>query len=199
MGDYFQTIVDTEARAEEAPELAARLISKLIEDGIIAAAKDSLVYTGAEGPGDHGHGRGPNWVNALHADEEWEFSGGVVPLVGRETFLEGQGESEAEYAKCPRCGERTTFIDYPESFEADQELWEPFGQALEAWQEGGSGEVACPSCAVPSPVDEWTWASDFAMGALALDFWNWPQLSDAFVERVGRELGHRVVLISGKL
>lgn len=46
MGDHFQTIVDVEATAAQAPDLAARVISGLVADGIVTADRTAHVYTG---------------------------------------------------------------------------------------------------------------------------------------------------------
>jgi Zn ribbon nucleic-acid-binding protein len=199
VGNHFQTVVDTEATAEEAPGLAARVIEKLVAEGIITAERDCLVYSGPDGAGDHGHGVGEHWQKAVHG-EGWDPAGGLAVLVGRELFFAGQGSADASGATCPRCEGTVTFIDYPESFEPDEALWAPFREALNAWKAGGAGDVACPSCAAVSPVTLWRWDDqEIALGSLAFDFWGWPPLDDAFVASVGELLGHKVALIVGKL
>ncbi|MET7914844.1 hypothetical protein ABZU45_02680 [Streptomyces avermitilis] len=39
MGDHFQTIVDLDARAGEAPEFAARVVEWLVAEGIVPAER----------------------------------------------------------------------------------------------------------------------------------------------------------------
>ncbi|MGW1886955.1 hypothetical protein [Streptomyces sp. NPDC001970] len=60
------------------------------------------------------------------------------------------------------------------------------------------GSAACSSCGEPVPVAEWQWASGFALGAFAFDFWGWPPLTDAFVEEFTMHLGHPTEQQTGK-
>ncbi|MGX5189036.1 hypothetical protein ACWKT5_41645 [Streptomyces avermitilis] len=44
MGDHFQTIVDPDASAGEAPELAARVVERLVTEGIVLADDDCFAF-----------------------------------------------------------------------------------------------------------------------------------------------------------
>ncbi|MDW6059661.1 hypothetical protein SAZ11_18750 [Streptomyces sp. FXJ1.4098] len=111
----------------------------------------------------------------------------------------GQGQDEADSASCPRCDATTVIIDYPEEFEADDEVWRPYREAIAVWKETGEGgSVACSACAAAVPVTEWRFGSGFALGALAFDFWGWPPLDDAFLAEFSRQLGHSAEEQMGK-
>ncbi|GDY84963.1 hypothetical protein SAVCW2_41620 [Streptomyces avermitilis] len=67
MGDHFQTIVDLDASAGEAPELAARVIEWLVTEGIVLAERTDCVLGRPLGhpPGRTGGGRWgrtPTWT-----------------------------------------------------------------------------------------------------------------------------------------
>ncbi|MEU7061989.1 hypothetical protein [Streptomyces sp. NPDC046197] len=47
-------------------------------------------------------------------------------------------------------------------------------------------------------VTEWQWEPNFAVGALAFDFWGWPPLSASFCATFRQQLGHQTVEHLGK-
>ncbi|MEU8621610.1 hypothetical protein [Streptomyces sp. NPDC048623] len=197
MGDYFERIVDIDidATAEEAGLLADRITEWLVAEGVITRAPDGTGMYSQYADG--GYAPGPRWTRAVQADLG-RPPGPLAVITGRHHFVGGQGEDDAEYAVCPRCATRTTFIDYPNSFEADEPTWAPFRAAVEAWEATGTGEAICPACATPSPVTDWQWCDSYALGTLCLEFWGWPPLSDAFVADVTACLGHRTAQHTGK-
>ncbi|WP_028800130.1 hypothetical protein [Streptomyces sp. 142MFCol3.1] len=195
MGDYFERVVDLDVAQEEAPELGARLVDWLVAEQIVTRQTDATgVYSLYV---NEGHVPGPHWPRAV-ADAGWE-PGPLAVVTGRHHHVAGQGEDDAEYVDCPRCGARTTFIDYPASFEADPALWGPFRAAVETWEATGRGSAVCRSCGAASPVTEWRWPDAYALGALTFEFWGWPPLSDTFVAELSDRLGrHRTARHTGK-
>ncbi|MEV6330127.1 hypothetical protein [Streptomyces sp. NPDC051909] len=195
MGDYFERIVDIDATAEEAGPLADRVVDWLVAEGVITRAPDSTgMYSRYA---DEGYAPGPQWTRAIQADLG-RPPGALAVITGRHHFVGGQGEDDAEYAVCPRCATRTTFIDYPNSIEADEPAWAPFRSAVEAWETTGTGEATCPACATPSPITDWEWGDPYVLGTVCFEFWGWPPLSDAFVVDLTARLGHRTAQHMGK-
>ncbi|GAA3980352.1 hypothetical protein GCM10023085_73380 [Actinomadura viridis] len=197
MGDYFERIIDLEVPLQDAGPLADRMVDWLVAEGVLLreTSGDGVYSLGV----DEGHLPGPNWERAVHGTPgtTWPPAAMAV-IVARDDHLGGQGESEADSATCPRCGTRTVIIDYPESFEADEEAWRPFSEAIDRWKETGEADAPCPACQTSSPVTEWDFGDNFDLGALAFDFWGWPPLADAFYEEFTRRLGHRTARQSGK-
>ncbi|MFE6038451.1 hypothetical protein [Streptomyces sp. NPDC056452] len=197
MGDFFERIVDLEATGEEAGPLAARMVDWMVGQGLITRelSGDAMYSLNV----DLGHVPGPHWARAVAdaSDPTW-IPAPVAVVVGRDYHVGGQGEDTADSATCPRCGTRTVVIDYPEEFEPDEEVWQPFRDGIEAWKETGEGTAPCSACGVSSPVTEWDFGSGFDLGALAFDFWGWPPLSVRFLAEFRRELGHRTEEQSGK-
>lgn len=198
MGDHFQRIVDVEATDEQAGPLAERIVDWMVEEGLITR---QMSGDGVYSPSaDTGHVPGPDWRRAVAdpSDPAW-LPGPVAVMVGRDYYVEGQGTDEADSATCPRCAARTVVIDYPESFEPDQEAWQPFEDAVAAWKATtGEASVICRSCAAPVPVTEWDFGSGFTLATLAFDFWGWPPLAAAFLTDFAARLGHRAVEQTGK-
>lgn len=195
MGDWFQTIVDTEATSGEAQGLAANVLDWLIADGFISAERTDCVL-GA----DAGHAPGTRYGEAVE-DPDPElvnvWSNGLHVTVGRTVFDAGQGEPSA--VTCPHCATEMPLVD--EHWSPIEERWARFEDAVGSWAEGHDEPVACPSCDRTAPVHTWLWADDyFAFGHLGFTFWNWPTLRPEFVVDFSRRLGgHRTVLLEGKL
>ncbi|MFM9368631.1 hypothetical protein [Streptomyces sp. Da 82-17] len=198
MGDYYERIVDVEATAEEAGPLAERMVDWLVAEGVITRETTldgvfSQLVT-------EGYVPGPRWAQAVDdaSNPDW-VPRSVAVNVGRAHHVGGQGLDSPEFAVCPRCRHKTVVIDYPYAFEADDEVWQPFEDGITAWEETGEGSAPCPACGALVPVTEWEWDGSFAVGALAFDFWDWPELSADFCARFRRELGHRIVVHGGKI
>ncbi|SDK43245.1 hypothetical protein [Streptomyces indicus] len=195
MGDWFRTIVDTEATAEEAQELAAGLLDWLIADGYVVAERTDCVL-GA----DAGHAPGPRYAEAVVEPDPGLaalWSNGLHITVERTVFDAGQGEPTA--VTCPHCATEVPFVD--ERWMPVEGNWELFADAVHSWADGDDEPVACPSCGRTAPVHTWRWADDyFAFGRLGFTFWNWPELRPEFLAEFSRRLGgHRTVLLEGKL
>jgi hypothetical protein len=194
VGDYFQHIVDVQVADGAAAGLAVKLVAWLVETGMIESERTDCTL------GDPGHPPGPGYSAAVTEDDDMlldlSFNGVEVP-VGRTIFDPGQGDPTS--ATCPQCGEAVAFMD-PQSGELTSE-WAAFAEVLDRWQEGGSSAVPCPRCGVPIGINDWQWHEWFpiAVGCLGLTFWNWPPLAEEFVAQVAERLGHRIVVIAGKL
>jgi hypothetical protein len=198
MGDYYERIVDVEVTAEEAGPLAERMVDWMVAEGLITREmSDDGVYSH---PVYEGYVPGPRWAQAVDEspDPDWRPRP-VAVIVGRDYYVGGQGADEPSWVFCPRCRHKTVIIDYPEEFERNDELWQPFQDGIAAWKETGEGSVPCPACGASVPITEWEWEGIFAVGALAFDFWDWPPLSDAFCATFSRQLGHRTVEHGGKI
>ncbi|MGW0182707.1 hypothetical protein [Nocardia sp. NPDC003345] len=195
MGDYFERIVDLEVSVAEAPAVAARMRDWMIARHVLTPelSGDGVYSLGA----DEGYVAGPRWRGVA---EDWgdHIPGPVAVIVGRGAHYGGQGEVEPESAVCPHCAATTVIIDYPQQWEADPAIWEPFREGIEAWERTGTGVAGCRSCGREASVTDWRWPAGFALGALAFDFWGWPPLRETFVAEFGGHLGHRFDHHSGK-
>lgn len=196
VGDYFQVIADVEATEAEAPALAESMVHWLVGEGVIMKDLTDCVASGT----DSGYPPGPTFrAVVIHPNDDFLtlWANGVEVSTGRRVFHPGQGEIGAVI--CPRCDQTVQLSDPATGAVTDQ--WQPFADALNAWYAGGPGLVRCPHCSLLVDFNDWLWVAGrpFAVGFLGLTFWNWPELSALFVQRVVNHLGHRVVLTGGKL
>jgi hypothetical protein len=176
---YFQTIVDKDASEEEAPELAERARKWLVSRRIIERElSDCATREPGHRPG-RAHSRALENPSLDALDSE---TNGVQFQVGRTVFW-----TSFEDLTCRACGERF-------------EPGEGWSDAVDAWDEGDDDVTfACPRCGKPEKLTEWSGEFPWGFGYLGLTFWNWPPLSASFVREVTEFLGHRTVLVRGKL
>ncbi|MGV9414945.1 hypothetical protein ACWDOP_34030 [Nocardia sp. NPDC003693] len=196
MGDFFERIVDLEVSAGEAEAAGASVIEWMVSRGWLT--RETSGETMYSRHAEEGFVAGPGWAEiAGNWGADW-IPGPVAVITGRHAHYGGQGEIEPAAALCPRCDARTVIIDYPQRWEADPAVWQPFSEAIEAWEHTGEGAAACPACGASSPITEWRWADEMALATLAFDFWGWPPLTDAFVAECAARLGRPVARQSGK-
>ncbi len=182
MGDWFQTVSDRDATESESQELGAAIHQWLVDEGIVSSDATDCV------PGsDIGYPPGPNYQKATGESDDHLLklaTNGLDVITKRSVFHSGQGGFELI---CSACSDR---------FEAPN-VW---GDAVSQWYENkGPGIMACPHCGGRQPINEWKHDPPWGFANLGFEFWNWPPLSDDFVQTIGERLGHRVVLVSGKL
>ncbi|MBZ4414994.1 hypothetical protein [Myxococcus sp. RHSTA-1-4] len=180
MGDSFQIIVDKDVSAEDAPRLAGQVREWLVARRIIEPElTDSAL-------GSPGHRPGAAHTEALKTPDSSAFLGlatnGLAIDVGRTVFFTIGGE-----LTCRACG-------------AQVEPEDEWTEAVDAWYEGDDGVMfACPECRQPERLTEWSGRFPWGFGKLGFKFWNWPPLSERFVQEVAEKLGHRIVVVRGKL
>ncbi|MFD6395873.1 hypothetical protein [Nocardia sp. NPDC060249] len=196
MGDFFERIVDLEVSAADAGASAERMLDWMVSRRWLLRETSSHAMYSLDV--DEGYVAGPAWAEiAQNWGADW-IPAPVAVVIGRNAHYPGQGAVEPSAATCPRCEATTVIIDYPQAWEADPVVWQPFSDAIDSWKETGEGAVTCVSCAAASPITSWRWGDDFALGALAFDFWGWPPLTDEFVAEFTTRLGHRIEHHTGK-
>lgn len=187
MGEWFQTIVDVDATAAEAPDLAAATLDWLVQQDIVMATATDCVLAGV------GHAPGPNYASIVTTPDPRLHTlrtNGLHVIVQRTVFH----SSEPRLVTCPRCTAVTEF-----GFTGPDEQWEHMSAAIGIWYDGGGDSYTCPTCRQPTGLNELRWDPPWGFGYLGFKFWNWPQLKDTFVAELSRRLGHRTVTPRGKL
>jgi hypothetical protein len=183
MGDRFQVFADLDANAEDAPRLAARVVARLVADGVVLAEP----VTRAPGQPPR-HPPGPNWARAVTDDWDWPPSDGLAVHTRRTGFTSGADTPDA--AVCPCCASPTPL---------DEAAWPRFSAAMRTWYDTGTASVDCPACATPVALPDWTWDDrPLAFAHLGFEFRDWPDFTPAFHARLTDLLdGHRTVYLWG--
>jgi hypothetical protein len=188
VGDWNQAILDHEVTTlEQARRLAADIVTWLIDQGIVEDRQcdgclgDGACYPPAPQFMRASGGVESNFVNENYASFSTMVTNGLRVAVGRNAILNNQGEFAP--GPCPQCGTDVPIDD--------------FWQAGSDWCEGKSDKMQCRHCGQASDLPRWK-HPDAGFIMLAFEFWNWPPLSDAFVQAIAKRLGHQITVIAGK-
>jgi hypothetical protein len=169
VGDTFQAIVDVEATAEEADELADRVLDWLVEIGEL------------------------DRVESAHRNEARVE--GLEVVTRRTVFWSLTGEQELG---CPSCGWTTAPEGFGVEA-ADGAWRDVLGEAVGTWYEGGPDRLACLRCHHEAGLNDWHWSPPWGFGYLGFRFWGWPPFRPEFLAELAALLGHRTVHPYGKL
>jgi hypothetical protein len=188
MGNWNQAVLDREVTTlESAQALSADIVRWLIDERII----EDRLCDGCLGKGVC-YRPGPRFMQACGGIESDVANGnyaafsdmvtnGMRVVVGRDAILNNQGEFGP--VPCPRCAAQVPIDD--------------FWSAGSDWHEGKTDTMQCRHCGQASILPQWI-HPDAGFIMLAFEFWNWPPLSDAFVEAIAQRLGHQISVIVGK-
>ena len=181
MGNWYEIIADHDVSEVEAPLLAERMRVWLAERRIIEPVPKGEFLSKQI------HQPGPAYQSTLKEPNLYtETVQGLKFVVRRTVFFQIPLK-----LTCSACGFR---------FEPEGESWERWSDAADDWC---SGEVdvlyACPGCGVPERLAEWSGEAPWCFGHLGLEFWDWAPLSEQFIQEVTKQLGHRTVVLRGKL
>jgi hypothetical protein len=182
MGDGFQIIVDREVSEDEAPRLAEQIRGWLIGRRIIQPIP-------IEGLSDRPNYPPGDAYQSTLKEPNPRGTQGVTGLgfsTKRSVFCYNYFDMT-----CRACGAQ---------FEPKDEAWERWSEAAETWSHGDDSVLyACPKCGVAERLADWDGEFPCGFGNLGLEFWNWTPLSEQFIREVTEKLGHRIVLVRGKL
>ena len=184
MGSHYQTIVDRDAAStEDAQQLAHTVLAWLIAQEVIVAELTDCVLGESLG-----HRPGRRYMSAVENPTSANFlellTNGLEVGTQRSVVLNNQGEFTG--LVCPACARMVP----------QDRAW---SDALSDWHGGGPGELTCSHCAHRETVAQWEHVDPMGFGTLIFRFWNWPPLSASFVAALSQQLGHRTIVIAGKL
>jgi hypothetical protein len=183
MSDHYQWAADLEADLQSAQATVNRLRDWMISQEIIVPEETDCVL-GSE----RGHAPGKNYARAVNWESPMLLK--TVPngveFVAKHSVFYSCGVAETTLT-CPKCGQKSGHSD----------AW---SDAVAGWYEkNGLGLLACQRCGIATPITDWPHEPPWAFGNVAVEFWNWPQLSDVFLKSVSELTGHRFRLVDGKL
>lgn len=185
MGDSFQSLVLPETRPINASTIAAQMLGWLIAKGIGTDAGSSDETSKPD------LGPGPRAEEILATMVTGWRDVAFTPIrvdAGRLTtaaMQDGLGP-----VVCPACeSPMGTADDLPPSFM----------RAVEEWQSGQEGVLACPACGTATPITKWRTEPYWAFGNVTITFWNWPPIKDSFAREVELAAGEPVKVVRGKL
>ena len=188
MSDHTITIIDRDARPDEAESLARSILDWLVESRIVERELSGCVLAGVgHRPASNymavtGQPEVPGVTNMNHAAFHRMATNGLRIIRGPHMTVSGEGSYVC--AICPQCRVERGVFD---------EAWNRAGTE---WIETGTGLLACEACGRSANVSEWDHRDPIGFGALTLEFWNWPPpFAEGFLEEIRRRLGHRITVM----
>lgn len=196
MSDNFEMLVDVDATAEEAAELARAVLERFHTLGLISGDPNGDCVPGGQGyrPGS---AVADLYKRQTREGRFWELlTCGVEPLIGR---------GLNEWALGPVCEGFTCSACGAEIEPFGNEFGDSVGKAIGEWyDQSGAALLECPQCAHKRSITDWCCKPPLAFGNLAFRFWNWPPLDSPSwsidLATIVREVtSHRVVSTHGHM
>ena len=137
----------------------------------------------------------------LSADEGYEISNGAKQITidpallpfglsvnGLQIIKERQvfdtGQNGIEKLICPNCKQ-----------DISNEDWE----FLNEWADNRSNNITCPLCKTPAEIHSYQFTAEWGFSDLGFTFWNWPPLTEDFIEMFRQKLQVDVAIVYAKI
>lgn len=183
MGNWHQDLVVRNALDEELDIVENTIIDYLMTTKILSPKKAD--NTLAE---DLGYCPGENWNFAVDYPEENHFLklhiNGLEIRKGRTVFYSDGRDFES--IECPNCAENNLECDWGELFA----LW---------IDDPSSANLDCKKCGVSNSISEYQFQPKWVLSNLGFVFWNWPLLSQSFIDKLEKLIQRKIEKVDGKL
>lgn len=176
MADVFCKLVPCNVSAEEAPQLAEKVLAYLVERRILKPYESD----------DSSFAPGSNYAKIIQKDPApglpFVANNEVEVIRGRNVFW----TSHADSVRCPHC-----------SHDMSKSKWQ---KAIDEWyRETGRDALTCTNCGQSSSIADYDFEPTWAFGHLGFCFWNWPPLRADFLHQLESLMGHPLRVVEGKL
>jgi hypothetical protein len=190
MGTRFAIIVDLDATDADMDASAEKAIDWLVKKEIIKPNLSNCILSfekSGYAPGNL-HWQAFQDQSIPQRNQLFAVStNGLEVTTKRHVSLNNQGDFA--HKQCANCGELS------ESMGADD-----WNDAATDWFEYKSdGEISCEHCGFSQSIAKWTHIDPIGFGHLSFTFWNWPPLSQAFIDEFSQLIRHKTMLIEGKV
>ncbi len=106
------------------------------------------------------------------------ITNGLEIITERNIFHTGEGGLED--CICPNCNTNIA-----------SENW----IFLEEWFDHKNNHVTCPNCHYTSEINEYTFSPQWGFSNLGFSFWNWPDLTNDFIDAFRQKLGCAISVV----
>jgi hypothetical protein len=121
---------------------------------------------------------------AKHISTEPELLPFEIRANGLEIIKERQvfhtGQNGIEELICPNCKQDIAIEDW---------------DFLSEWGNNKSNNLTCPLCNVATDIHQFKFTPEWGFSDLGFTFWNWPSLSDSFIDDIKQKLGCDIDLV----
>ncbi|HEV8515199.1 MAG TPA: hypothetical protein VGQ59_18080 [Cyclobacteriaceae bacterium] len=170
MSDHSITIVPRQSSYSNNKIKAREILNWLISLDIVKPILSDCVLSS-----DNGYAISDGARRVTNPPDELPFdliTNGLQIITERQVF--DTGENGMDECICPNCKENISSED-----------WSFFND----WNEQKSNNLTCPLCNVQTDIHQFTFSPDWGFSDLGFTFWNWPDLTDEFIEEFKQKLG----------
>ena len=176
MSDYSISIVPKQSNYENKEEKAKEILEWLISLDIIKPSLSDCILSSA-----YGYSISTGAKAVANQPEFLPFdliTNGLEIIIERQVFDTGQNGIETLI--CPICNQ-----------DISSEDWE----FLNEWASNESDNLTCPLCNTSTDIHKYKFIPEWGFSDLGFCFWNWPQLTESFIEKFKEKLGCDVSIV----
>jgi hypothetical protein len=181
MGDTYQLIVPINVKDEmEGEMLIGKMFLYFTAEKIIEANEKQFQSTQF-----NSFEPGENWQSAVEfpTEEFLAFEWNTVRFLSGKEVYNAYG---VDSVRCPYC-----------DFDVVETNWH---EKMDEWMnETGNDSISCSKCGQSASITKYIFNPLWAFGYCAVQLWNWPDLSSAFVEKISASIKHELVVVAGKI
>lgn len=201
MSDNFITI--SSAKEVEKPiELKNKVIDWLQSNDYIEKELSYCVMSMKK----KGYKPGKNHISAIGGDENILRLQvcGLETKTEREIFNAGTFTAMTKM-ECTNCNKNRFESITPQDFFTDNctkeqmELFNSVFPVFDKWTRHEKAMITCPHCSVESNIDEYNWDNSISFSNLGFIFWNWPNLTNNFMDELRSIIGTDIKRINGHI
>ncbi len=110
------------------------------------------------------------------------ITNGLEIVTQRQMFHTGQ--NEIEKLLCPSCKQDISREDL---------------EFINEWDEEGSNNITCPLCNSANDIHTYSFSPRWGFSDLGFTFWNWPNLSENFIDMFKQRLNSEINIVYARL
>jgi hypothetical protein len=162
MSDSSISIVPKQSCYPNNKAKAKEILDWLISKNIVEPILSDCVLSSDNG---YAISEGAKLVTTFPDDLPFDLAtNGLEIITGRQVF--DTGENGIDELICPNCKENIV-----------HENWD-----FSPWNDQKSGNLICPLCKHETEIHHFTFDPDWGFSDLGFTFWNWPELTEEFIE-----------------
>lgn len=176
MSDHSISIVPRRSSYPENKEKANEFLKWLVSLDIVAPTPSDCILSSDNG---YAISNGARNVTNHPDDLPFDFiTNGLEVITERQVFH--TGENGIEELICPHCNQNIPSENL---------------NFLGEWCDNKSNNLTCPLCDVATDIQNFKFTPEWGFSNLGFSFWNWPELTNSFINDFKKKLGCDVNLV----
>lgn len=176
MSDHSITIVPKQSSYPNNLVKAREIVAWLVSMKVVKPILSNCVLSADKG---YAISDGARQVTNFPSELPFDLTVNGLELI-TERHVFHTGENGMEECVCPNCNENIALEDW--SFIND-------------WYDQTDDKLTCPLCNVATEIHQFSFSPEWGFSDLGFTFWNWPDLTDTFVQAFKQQLGCDISIV----